>query len=357
MRYSVVIISFFVIIMMAACHHNNDDFKCATEHLIGKVFDDERIGNGFVGIKSDTLWMSNYGQGDDVLLGFCINNDSLSFLGGGLNYGRGPGEYANIIGHIIDDSSISLLSYKGGNLGRIDFFPGKGSVLEKGIPEQSYDLTWINSMFVGDFTEVGRDSIIVVGSPLDNTPTILSCIDLKNKNVGSIQFWPGEYLTNYSLADKVILMNNTKLYYNKNKHKLLYVCGEGRLVWILDYYDNQVKGVKEIYSLMPKYTKDPQGLNFIIQRDNERGLKSFVTKKYIYLVRNGIFNFRSDEKGYPFYYRNEIEVFDWNGEITLKYIMDKPFSDFVVSSDDTTIYTLSQDVNTKEPQVVVYRLK
>ena len=60
MRYSVVIISFFVIIMMAACHHNNDDFKCATEHLIGKVFDDERIGNGFVGIKSDTLWMSNY---------------------------------------------------------------------------------------------------------------------------------------------------------------------------------------------------------------------------------------------------------------------------------------------------------
>ena len=78
---------------------------------------------------------------------------------------------------------------------------------------------------------------------------------------------------------------------------------------------------------------------------------------YVSLVRNGIFNFRSDEKEYPFYYRNEIEVFDWNGEITLKYIMDKPFSDFVVSSDDTTIYTLSQDVNTKEPQVVVYRLK
>ena len=71
-----------------------------------------------------------------------------------------------------------------------------------------------------------------------------------------------------------------------------------------------------------------------------------ATESLIYLsplecrIENGRY-VPADFQGYPAYYVNKIEVYDWNGAYIKTYHTDNPFCSFYVSDDDRIIYTLS----------------
>ena len=61
-------------------------------------------------------------------------------------------------------------------------------------------------------------------------------------------------------------------------------------------------------------------------------------------------------KGYPGYYYDEIEVYDWDGNFVRNYQTAQPFMTMSVTDDDSTLYTISVDLDTMEPEIVKYML-
>ena len=93
------------------------------------------------------------------------------------------------------------------------------------------------------------------------------------------------------------------------------------------------------------------------------GINVFTTSTFIfvhlktYQDEEGLQQSISDFKGYPYYYNDELEVYDWNGNFLRNYQTIIPFYDFFVTEDHKTLFTISQDLNTYEPIMVKYELQ
>lgn len=64
-----------------------------------------------------------------------------------------------------------------------------------------------------------------------------------------------------------------------------------------------------------------------------------------------------DYKGYPPYFEDEIEVYDWDGKYLHSYVTDIPFDSFYVSDDDKFLYVVTQDNETLLSEVYRYNLE
>ena len=64
----------------------------------------------------------------------------------------------------------------------------------------------------------------------------------------------------------------------------------------------------------------------------------------------------AEYKGYPFYYTDFVDVFDWEGNQLERLQFDIPFGDFVVTEDGRTLYTISEDKETFEASIRRYDL-
>jgi len=87
-----------------------------------------------------------------------------------------------------------------------------------------------------------------------------------------------------------------------------------------------------------------------------RGIRVCTTERYIYAVLCGRWNYPEKYKGYPCGYRDEIEVYDWDGDFIRKFQTSVPFDAMSVSEDDKVLYTLSVDLDSMEPVVIRYDL-
>ena len=76
---------------------------------------------------------------------------------------------------------------------------------------------------------------------------------------------------------------------------------------------------------------------------------------YIYVTYSNTVE-NKEYKGYPGYFKDRIDVYDWDGNIIQRYETDQPFYNFIVSNDDSCLYTLSHDNETKEPTLLYYKL-
>ena len=69
-----------------------------------------------------------------------------------------------------------------------------------------------------------------------------------------------------------------------------------------------------------------------------RGIRVCTTERYIYAVLCGRWNYPEKYKGYPCGYRDEIEVYDWDGDFIRKFQTSVPFDAMSVSEDDKVLY-------------------
>ena len=130
-------------------------------------------------------------------------------------------------------------------------------------------------------------------------------------------------------------------------------------MFIADIKDGEFIKIKELYSHLPQYEiKQDENIRYLA--DGEYGILLCSTATHIYAqvgrtvkeVKQG-----DNYKGYPNSYFDEIEVYDWDGRFIDNYQTDRPFLTFTVSEDNHFLYTFTEDIDTKEPLIMRYRLK
>ena len=274
-----------------------------------------------------------------------------------LKTGRGPldVQYAHIKHY---KGELHILSYKPyGELSRSMIVPLKkisdmGSWKISNHPART-------PMLIGTSFDIINDSTyVILGGPYGEE-NIISFIESDKKSVSPLGFWPDDEYVGTNIIPKQ-LMYAASSYIFSNGNKLLYVCSDGKYATILDY-SQQPPLENKIYDEYPLYKESTDGLNPKRDSKSKLGMKVYANDSSIYLMsldcmlKNGCY-IPDDFKGYPPYYNDRIEVYNWDGEYICTYLLDIPCGTFYISDDNKSLYALSCSPHTAYNHIYKYEL-
>ena len=284
-----------------------------------------------------------------------IDGDTLRYVKGLINRGRGPHEfyydYYSLSGDslfVSNSDPTGIKSITGISLENIeeagDFSKWK-----------EYSFSESDLMTGLDFAKVDDGKFIVAcGTP--NTRQIFSLADFNSSKRIPLEYWPNDSTRGPMHAKQMVYMHSRL---ESQRGRIAYANCNARYMFIADIDGQELVIDRELYSHLPQYKILPDE-NVRYSIEGEFGIDLYSTSKYIYAsLGRTVREYKEEEsyKGYPFNYMDEIEVYDWNGKFIDNYQTDRPFYSFVVSSDDKYLFTTTEDLETKEPCLLRYDLK
>ena len=260
-----------------------------------------------------------------------------------LHIGRGPGEILDASVRYKNDTLYVLSSSPFGLAGFIEI------PLSSIEDASEWDYTFMEkSLFLGgDFDVCGKGEYVILGGEYGQSSILLKC-SVNDNTLSPIYFWPEDNYSGPVVPKQSMYMRAASISYNKER--LLYACGEGRYVSILDLSVNSFKEIP-MYNEFPKYKESSDGLNPTRLSDSSIGVYSFATDSLIYLTPissklDGSEYYPDNYKGYPPYYNDVIDIYDWNGIYQYTYRLNVPFGNMFVNSSENKLYVLSMDMDT-----------
>jgi hypothetical protein len=350
------IIILIITVLALACQesNNNNSRKSVTKTLVGQILPVKDFRGTAIAYAKDGHLLFRATRDTNRIVIYRIDDDSLRYVSGIINKGRGPLEFI-YVEYSISDDTLYVSNSSPAGMSEIWGIP-------LGDIHQIRDFRhWKRYNWKGDGIMTGlsfakyKSGEFIVAGAYTNTSHYLSRLDFNKQELHQYDIWPDDS-TKVPLHSKQMVYMQSKLC--SNNGKLLYSCLEGRYMFITKIGEKSLGKPTIIYSHLPVYESAP-GENVNYMDDCEYGIFPYTTSKFIYaqLERSRKEILASEEyKGYPWLYMDEIEVYDWNGKFIANYRTDKPFDSFVVSQDDKYIYTLTMDIKTQEPMVMKYEL-
>lgn len=289
------------------------------------------------------------------LVVYQVSDDSLKYFKGLIDKGRGPREFLyteySLYGDTLFVSNGDPFGMKqifGIPLTDMSVIDNKDQWKEYTFPDPQLN-TW------QVYTGYGPGRFVVAGGER-GAETIFTLADCLAGECTPIQYWP---------ADTVQLQANFKqqvymdCYMRSQGDRICYSHLYARYMFIGKVDDGVMAEKALVYSNLPKYKVDSDGLNVSYVDKKNAGIDIYSTADYIYaLLERTPEEIRKSEsyKGYGKYSFDEIEVYDWDGVFVANYQTDKPFYDFVVSPDNHYLYTIAEDPELLEYVITRYEL-
>ena len=325
-------------------------------HLAGiEMKSDEILGTSLEEVTDTSLATIQYGQ--EYMSLYEIEGDSLKLRRKFAYKGRGPNEFIFMTVKMRRDGVMDLInSGSYGDLMTMQSVSIKDLWAGKPLSEvwKKTDLSWMENFFFGnDFTLAEDGTYYFLGDKF-GTANLITAVDLQSEKSTGLGYWIEDKYDGPVLPKQGIYLANSSIF--SNGDKILYVCGENRYAELLTVSSGEITDRKVLYDDHPIYSAAPDGLNYRLLPDNHRGIRACVTDSLIYF-RLDVSDVRMlPYKGYSWYYGDEIEVFDWDGNYLKKYITDRPFHTMKVSEGDSLLYTVTKDLETEEPIIMRYEM-
>jgi len=349
-----VFISVFILIFIFGC--NRKDTTPSVSNLKGKTLLCENFnGLSFIGMNDSNIVIRSYT--DTLFEIYKINGEKIEMIKRFGLKGNGPSEY-NIFATYFDNLRSDLYVLE--NNGKLTH----GSVININNKDITNEKTWTKIDFKGmkpfysgfSFIPESKDSFLIIGA-VSNSKNFLSRISISDKSITPIDYWvKNKYAPDNNYITQRIYIDNANISINKTKHKFLYSGGNGKVVYIFNLKGNKVDSLIKIYDEV-KVHKTADGINYQFPQKVNWDLFTKTTDKYVYIrlykyeKNNGNID---DYKGYPYYYSDNLKIYDWNGRHIVDINFDTPFYDFIVDKNNKFILTLTNDLKTKETIVRKY---
>ena len=314
----------------------------------------------FIALVDSTLYMYTMRQMQDTLINvYQIQGDSLLPKYRFLPKGNGPYE-----GHVFftlydpDSRKLFLFENSGGlRYGYIIDINSEDSIHNTSSWRKIDFSNLENYRFRHSFANLNDSLLLAVGGAV-NDRNILTIINLNTKEVIPLQFWIEDGFHSNDLVKQSVYMNNAQIFQNKKRNKFLYVCGVGRYMELFSINNNQITGRKIVVNVVPEYHVAADGISPHYQPTKYRGLRVTFTDDLIYAKRK---EYTTDEqkgfKGYPMYYNDIVDVFDWDGNWVTSYQLDTPVDVIMIDPlHSNTLYALTCILETDETIIKKYIL-
>lgn len=291
---------------------------------------------------NDTLMIFKSFSNVDKLCAIKYNpkNDTSFYF---LRKGKGPCEVINSRYKVIEDTLI-ILSYNSATIDKM-IKVSLGSLQNEALWKIT-NINLTNNLRFGQCFDISVEGDIYIVGGSWGDKCIISKISNDLVRIAPVDYWPKDEYSGSVIPKQMVY--TSKAYIYNSGEKLFYSSGEGRFACIINM-NNRIE--TDIYSIMPEYNESEDHLNYDRKSTSYLGIQAFATDKYIYLSFNdtkmiGQNYHPSDYKGYPPYYNDKIEVYNWDGNYICTYQTECPFQYFYVTDHDTTIYTLGDNINT-----------
>lgn len=213
----------------------------------------------------------------------------------------------------------------------------------------------------GSMIKMNDSTLLALGSRFNST-NLFSTIALNVEACHELDFpHPTNDATfNMPSAVKQGVYMDATIVKHPSENQFVYACGSGKYASIISIVDTVLNEKRNFLSVYPKYTtKD--GLNRSYQNDCLRGMQVRVTNRYIYIqlmpLTKGDVRKHVLYKEYPNYCNDELLVFNWDGVLVKKYVLDIPIYSYVVDLKDQYLYGISIDLKSDNPILKCYHLK
>lgn len=355
----------FILVLLSSCKNStkNQNQEVEATPLVGEVLQEDSLVEAgiFVSLRDDTLILKSSNPAA-LLRAYTIKGDSLISSVGFLRRGNGPKE-VDIFRCWMDKCTkkLTLLNINGTLTHGLEIDLNSSKNCTSSDLWNRLDFNKIEKVRYGDgFVRLPNGRILITGGGYD-TPVTLSEIDVKNQSVVPIGFWPEDRFDGRNLVKQSIYIDNATLHRNMKSEQLLYVSGKGKYAFIFRLEKNTVTQKIMLFDAFPSYMTAEDGINSRLNADCEAGFRVTVTDSLIYMrpeeyevVRGQM---PDNYKGYPYYYNDKVYVFDWNGKMVRKYMLDTPFFDFIIDEGNKRMYASTDDLETGGTIVKRYSLR
>lgn len=355
------------VIVMDACTHTSVeqdyfDINGKGDSLISVILamDSTRVGLDCNCVINNKLIFMNIHAPHKYEI-YTIKQDSLIFEKNFLTIGRGPNELKNP-SFQYDFHKNRMYLYSHNN------FEDKFFVV---------DLKDFNNVYNPESWEKKRLPIIYTRGALGilNDTVFVNINCTKTANMFSLSYasnkdnyfqclnfkYPGEHPDLSFQAQDHLFFGGLKQ--NYETLTFVYSCYSSPYMFIFDIINEQIENIRYISQVLPIYKATNNLSNPVAMADKSKnGFDMFqVTKNYIYVGYSNVTWGDLDKsvpfKGYPSYYFDRINVFDWHGNFVKRLVLDQPIYYFTVSQDDSYIYASSIDLEHKDQMDQVLRFK
>ncbi len=286
-----------------------------------------------------------------------VNRDRLQKEGSFLKKGDGPYEvlHPDLWGHV-QDSAFYVSNFPG-RLDRIYRISMK-DVLNKAkwklvrFPDPKKGMLLFPSI------AIMNDSCCVVTGSDVNSESILSYVNLESEEFTELNFkFPGFRTAKDHCVMEHLVYCDAQILKHPSQDKLLYACRSGRYMHILEMKDKSIERIIPLFSQEPSYEMSSKYKK--LKEDSYRGIIAKVTEDFVYGL---VIPYTKKEaktnklyKSLPNYFSDQLYVFDWDGNLIKKYLLDRPVCSFEVDEAKGALYATSYD-SSNEPIVIQYRL-
>lgn len=353
MKYYYLIFIFICI----SCSSNNqesslDQLKQLNNiKIYGSVLENDSIiwGENLIDIVNNKLIIQNF-KTNFAFTTFTINGNKLVKDKDLIQKGNGPYEmiypscfvdkiFNNIYFYDINGANITI--YKTNTIPSDNIYNTKN--WSKQIISSPNNYFWSMNETL---STMGDSVYVLLGGSLfkENMFTILQIAE--NNFIDTDISFPSDNCDAEAIIKRQIY-NNGGIRKRPYSDKYLYYCSEGNYAEIISFENINKVTRKVIINDLPTYTTAENGINPKGDENNLRGLKTYTTDQYIYIMpyplRHKDFIGKVDYKGYPTYYNNDIYVFSWDGNFIKSYTLDKLINTFVVSDDNAYILGITTE--------------
>lgn len=318
------------------------------ETLFCKEFD----GRIFVGVKDSIFIVQSYSSSWFEI--YETKGDSLQKIKNFGTKGQGPNEFRLPVSFFDTKRSKLFVIENYSVLGNGCIIDIKDENVEDKTTWESFDLKWMKSFYGGiSFIPKNEDEYLFLGA-FPESSSLISIISNSSKTSKPVDFWiDNPYVPNNKSINQSIYVRNAHIFQNTINNKTLYCGGVGRVVYLFDLDGDRVGSLLKIYDeVSPNKTRD--GLSFSLTKNTNWDIFARVTDQFIYLRPYKYTKDYADYKGYPFYFSDELEVYDWNGNHVIDMTFDTPFYDFIIDENDQFVLTLTTDLNNDDTIVKRY---
>lgn len=347
----------FVAILLSSCAGNKnestDEGQLLETDVVMRV--DSSSSYFFRPFMMDPYIITDRVYGDEKLWISEIIGDSLISRKGLLRHGNGPGEVISIDVIPGNDNSIFVFNCGGGIPVSLFRIPIPEAVENSGKWDR-YPLDSISGLRATTFSGAQlSDSTLLVNSASYGQESIFSILDFKNKSFKELKWMPGDGSDLPPIVRQGIYMDNSNIFGGDGRY--LYVCGEGSYSFIFRPSGDSVEIIKTITDSYPSYSAMEDGLNYTVQRTTAQ-LNATVTRNHIYLLElDSTVEGMTPPENYPREYGSRLTVYDWDGNETARYNLDRMGRRIMVTDDDSTLYLLGADPDSSDDFLARYRLK
>lgn len=284
-----------------------------------------------------------------------VNGTKLQSEGSFLKKGNGPYEvlHPDLWGHTKD--SAFYISNFPGKLDRIYRISMKDVLDEKKweviqFPEPQKEMLFFPSV------AIMNDSCCVLTGSGVNSESILSYMNFKSGEITELSFkFPGFRTAKDPCVMEHLVYCDAQLLKHPSLDKLLYACRSGRYMHIIEIQDKKIKRVIPLFSQEPSYEMNSKYKR--LKEDSYRGIIAKATENFVYglIIPYTKKEAKANEsyKSLPNYFSDQLYVFDWDGNLIRKYLLDRPVCSFDVDETKGVLYATSYD-SSNEPIVIQY---